>query len=246
MDRDASSTEGGISFDMPDTNPPKDSGLPSEDSLPDNSNNEESCDLEDDTQQKPSSTTTALDKPNQPVDTQIQPVASAPATATRSFGVPSVSFITSTRTPTPSVTEVPSNRGEPDYMAIINKWLRYLDIRTLKYDPMLAQNAFQCSNISGGIINHTRYPGSKGQVMAGGGKEDFENVYVYGWLAEKKALFPLDMDWDENQTPKWDHGNQTLHAELLADQATNPDGTTIEFTKTGCGWAWNVWTCHLA
>lgn len=82
--------------------------------------------------------------------------------------------------------------------------------------------------------------------MAGGGKEDFENVYVYGWLAEKKALFPLDMDWDENQTPKWDHGNQTLHAELLADQATNPDGTTIEFTKTGCGWAWNVWTCHLA
>lgn len=101
MDRDASSTEGGISFDMPDTNPPKDSGLPSEDSLPDNSNNEESCDLEDDTQQKPSSTTTALDKPNQPVDTQIQPVASAPATATRSFGVPSVSFITSTRTPTP-------------------------------------------------------------------------------------------------------------------------------------------------
>lgn len=224
--------------------------------LPDNSTDDEDiCILDDDTpRQKPSSTTSALDKPSQPMATQIEPAVSAAATATPSFGVPPVSFITSTRAPIPSATEVPSDSNDPPYMATINKWLSNLKLRTLEYDPRLAKNALRCSTNSNGILDHITYPGTLGQVMAPGKEEEFDKVFVGGWLAEREDLFQNKTVW-KNFTKGWsyldEYGRpQTGHADILADQAKLEDGTPLKLTKIGCGWAgnemWTMWTCDLS
>ncbi|KAK8912461.1 hypothetical protein VCV18_012424 [Metarhizium anisopliae] len=180
----------------------------------------------DNTPPKPSTTTTtASDKP---VATQTEPVISA----------------------TPSPTEVPPSNDEPDYMAIVHKWLRDLNLRPLKYDAELAKTALQCSELSHGALQHR---GSNAQIMAPGKEMAFEHVFVGGWLGERKELFPDEKVW-EKFSQGWNYMGQTGHADALADQSTYQDGTPVKLTKIGCGWAggsnggqqWNMWTCDLA
>ncbi|EFY87335.1 hypothetical protein MAC_06570 [Metarhizium acridum CQMa 102] len=204
-----------------DACPPEDDSLPEDNGLPNSPNDEEKTDNpEDNTPQKPSTTISASHKP---VATQTRPVVS----------------------PTPSATKVPSGGDEPFYMATVNKWLGDLNLRPLKYDSKLAQNALQCSEDSKGALNHKLYPGSMGQVMAQGKENGFEKVFVGGWLGERPNLFPDNAIW-EKFSRGWNHMGQTGHADILSDQAKADDGTPIKVTMIGCGWAWNMWTCDVA
>ncbi|KFG83174.1 hypothetical protein MANI_002882 [Metarhizium anisopliae] len=208
--------------DQPDDNDQPEDDQPEED-CPDE---DESPNPGDNTPPKPSATTTtASDKP---VATQTEPVVSA----------------------TPSPTEVPPSNDEPDYMAIVHKWLRDLNLRPLKYDAELAKTALQCSKLSNGALTHR---GNNAQIMAPGKEMAFEHVFVGGWLGERKELFSDEKVW-KKFSQGWNYMGQTGHADALADKSTYQDGTPVKLTKIGCGWAggsnggqqWNMWTCDLA
>ncbi|KAM4065965.1 cysteine-rich secretory protein family protein [Hirsutella rhossiliensis] len=122
-----------------------------------------------------------------------------------------------------------------EYMAIVNKWRKKMSLEELKHDQKLESNARRTSSQSGGQLTHYLFPGSIGQVMAPGKENDFERVFVGGWLCELPNLSGLGSIC-KSMSKGWMY-NTVSHAELL---------TSTKHSKIGCGFEHGIWTCDLA
>jgi hypothetical protein len=123
-----------------------------------------------------------------------------------------------------------------DYMVIANQWRHNLDKGSLVHDPKLESNAKDTVMSSNGRMVHKLNTGTYAQVLAPGTAEDFEDVFVGGWLCERPNLPGLD-GVCSTLSRGWDYRGQTGHADIL---------TTAEYSKIGCGWHTGIWACDLA
>ncbi|KIX01509.1 uncharacterized protein Z518_09235 [Rhinocladiella mackenziei CBS 650.93] len=155
---------------------------------------------------------------------------------------------TATPTPTPAAeepattTEAPAatttaDSGSTDgYMGIVSKWRSAGGLPALTQDSTLEGNALKTATDSGGTLTHELNPGTMAQVLAPGNADNFESVYVGGWLCEIPTLPGLDGICD-TLAQGWNHAGQTGHAEIL---------TSTSYTKIGCALASGIWACDLA
>jgi hypothetical protein len=135
----------------------------------------------------------------------------------------------------PTLTAYPAmpSRG---YMEIVNEWRTKLDMKTLMHDPELETNAMDAVVVGNGAETHKLNPGTYAQVIAPGKPNNFEYVFVGGWLCEIPDLPGLG-DICESQSVGWIHNGQTGHAKIL---------TSKDYTRIGCALYANVWCCDLA
>jgi hypothetical protein len=89
---------------------------------------------------------------------------------------------------------------------------------------------------SNGQMVHKLNPGSFGQVLAPGNADDFEHVFVGGWLCEIPSLPGLD-GVCAKQSEGWAYAGQTGHAEIL---------TSDQYSKIGCALHAGIWCCDVA
>lgn len=178
-----------------------------------------------------------------------QPAASSPAAVE-----PSVPVVTATEPAQPVVTDrpwedvssAPAETASPTseapapsgtgYMAIVNEYRAKMGLSELTQDSKLESNAMDTSNSAMGTLTHKLNPGSMGQVMAPGDDniEEFEHVFVGGWLCEIPSLLPSDCG---EQSKGWNYEGQTGHAKILTD---------TKYSKIGCACATGIWTCDVA
>lgn len=140
--------------------------------------------------------------------------------------------------PATSPSSTPSS-GDTGYMAIVSKWRTAGGLPDLSHDSQLEANALKTSTNSVGGLIHELNPGTMAQVLAPGNPNNFENVYVGGWLCEIPTLPGLN-GICATEAQGWDHSNgETGHALIL---------TSLSYTKIGCAIssATNVWACDLA
>lgn len=122
------------------------------------------------------------------------------------------------------------------YMVVANKWRSRLGKGALVHDPKLESNAKDTVISSNGRIAHKLNTGTYAQVLAPGNVEDFEDVFVGGWLCERASLPGLD-GICTTLSRGWDYRGQTGHADIL---------TSLQYSKMGCGWHAGIWACDLA
>ena len=150
---------------------------------------------------------------------------------------------------------------------VVNKWRDAYGLGKLTWDEQLATNAYNNGKANNGDTNgwdHELFPGSEGQVMAGGWSKTtkdigqwtpFELTYLSGWLCEVPSDAALAGVCDETlKLAPYNHDGQTGHHELL---------TKPSFTRVGCAFypkggseatsmtEWDgqdsgIWTCDLA
>lgn len=139
--------------------------------------------------------------------------------------------------PTPSQPEpappAPNNSG---YQAVVDEWRAKLGLKPLTNSKKLEDNAKDTVAASKGQMIHKLNTGSFGQVLAPGDEDNFEHVFVGGWLCEIPTLAGL-AGVCETQSEGWTYQGQTGHAELL----TSPD-----YTEIGCALGFGIWCCDLA
>lgn len=129
-------------------------------------------------------------------------------------------------TPTPLAT---------NYQAVVDKWRSRMGLKALANDARLASNAMDTVASSNGQMVHKLNPGSYGQVLAPGSADDFENVFVGGWLCEIPTL-PGLQGVCSTQSDRWAYNGQTAHAEML---------TMDDYSRIGCAWFADIWCCDL-
>ncbi|EXJ88683.1 hypothetical protein A1O1_05614 [Capronia coronata CBS 617.96] len=172
-------------------------------------------------------------------------------TITETAGAPTVATATAVYTPPAAV--VPSaapvaassssaapavaSSGATGYMAIVSKYRAAGGLPALTQDSTLEANALKTSTDSVGGLKHELNPGSMAQVLAPGNPNNFESVYVGGWLCEIPTLPGLD-GICSTASQGWSHDGQTGHAKIL----------TGSYSKIGCSISsnTNVWACDLA
>jgi len=173
-------------------------------------------------------------------------VYSAPAAPTYTQEAPEAPWTPeSTPTPTPAASASPSpspaagsSSDNTGYMSIVSKYRAAGGLPALTQDSLLESNAMKTSvNSVGGLI-HELNPGTFAQVLAPGTPDNFESVYVGGWLCEIPTLPGLN-GICATLAQGWNHDGQTGHAEIL---------TSTAYTKIGCALASStgVWACDLA
>jgi hypothetical protein len=121
-------------------------------------------------------------------------------------------------------------------MSIVSKWRSAMGLSALAQDAKLQSNAQDTSASSGGQLKHKLNPGSMGQVMAPGSANDFESVFVGGWLCERPTLPGLGSVCN-TASKGWNHAGQTGHADILSSK---------NYKKIGCALASGIWTCDVA
>lgn len=155
--------------------------------------------------------TAAPQQPQQPQ--QPQPTASAQPTSAPS--VPS------------------TNSG---YMGVVDTWRSKMGLGALSQDSKLEGNALKTAQDGNGEMVHELNPGTFAQVLAPGSADEFEHVFVGGWLCEMPSLPGLDGICG-SQSQGWSYGGQTGHAEILS---------STSYSKIGCALADGIWACDLA
>lgn len=136
--------------------------------------------------------------------------------------------------PTPAA-PAPAN-PESGYMKIVNTWRSNMGMSKLECTDLLESNAMKTVMKSNGQMVHDLNPGTYAQVLAPGGEDDFEHVFVGGWLCEIPTLPGLNGVCDK-QSQGWTYAGQTGHAEILTNKA---------YTKIGCALYAGIWSCDLA
>ena len=111
-----------------------------------------------------------------------------------------------------------------------------MGMKPLAHDSKLESNAMDTVVSSNGQMVHKLNPGSFGQVLAPGNADDFEHVFVGGWLCEMPSLPGLD-GVCATQSEGWAYAGQTGHAEIL---------TSDSYSKIGCALHEGIWCCDLA
>jgi hypothetical protein len=111
-----------------------------------------------------------------------------------------------------------------------------MGMKPLANDAKLQSNAMDTVVSSNGQMVHKLNPGSYGQVLAPGNADDFEHVFVGGWLCEMPSLPGLD-GVCATQSEGWAYEGQTGHAEIL---------TSDNYSKIGCALHAGIWCCDLA
>ncbi|OAP63839.1 hypothetical protein AYL99_03066 [Fonsecaea erecta] len=189
-------------------------------------------------------------------------VSATPAATDSNFGSggpfnrPSPQDYTPTEAPAPPATSAPqapaSSPATPassappasgsslyDYMDVVSKWRAAGGLPALTQNSQLEANAMKTSTDSVGGLIHELNPGTMAQVLAPGTPDNFESVYVGGWLCEIPTLPGLN-GICATEAQGWDHSNgETGHAEIL---------TSTSYSKIGCALALStgVWACDLA
>ncbi|CBX96877.1 predicted protein [Plenodomus lingam JN3] len=141
--------------------------------------------------------------------------------------------------PTPEPSPEPSPEPTPDdssYQAIIKKWRQKMGLPELQHSALLEQNAIRTVLRSNGEMAHFLFEGSKGQVLAPGDENNFEKVFVGGWLCEMPQLFGLD-GICQTMSDGWVYNGQVGHAKILTDP---------QYTTFGCGVHKKIWCCDVA
>ena len=111
-----------------------------------------------------------------------------------------------------------------------------MGMKPLEHDSKLESNAMDTVVSSNGQMVHKLNPGSFGQVLAPGNADDFEHVFVGGWLCEIPSLPGLDGVCAQ-QSEGWAYAGQTGHAEIL---------TSDQYSKIGCALHAGIWCCDVA
>lgn len=141
--------------------------------------------------------------------------------------------------PAPSSTSTPAPAPAPTasgYQGVVDEWRKKLGMKALEHDSKLESNAMDTVVASNGQMIHKLNPGSYGQVLAPGNADDFEHVFVGGWLCEMPNLPGLDGVCAQ-QSQGWAYAGQTGHAEIL---------TSDQYSKIGCALHAGIWCCDLA
>lgn len=140
---------------------------------------------------------------------------------------------TPTPTPTPEPAPAPATGG---YMDVVAKWRAKLGLSELEYSEKLQNNALDVVIEGKGQMVHKLNDGTFGQVLAPGKDDEFERVFVGGWLCEMPNLSGLDGACQEFSAG-WDYQGQTGHAEILISP---------NYSKIGCSQREGIWCCDLA
>jgi len=135
--------------------------------------------------------------------------------------------------PTSTPAPAPTSSG---YMAVVDTWRSKLGKKALIHDDTLEANALNCVTESNGQMVHKLNPGSFGQVLAPGNANDFEHVFVGGWLCEMPNLPGLD-GVCSSESSGWSYEGQTGHAKILTDDS---------YSKIGCALYAGIWGCDVA
>ncbi|KAF2855028.1 hypothetical protein T440DRAFT_201841 [Plenodomus tracheiphilus IPT5] len=122
------------------------------------------------------------------------------------------------------------------YQGIVDKWRAKLNLKPLINSKKLEDNAMNTVIASNGEMIHKLNAGTFGQVLAPGDKDDFEHVFVGGWLCEIPTLPGLD-GICQTQSAGWTYQGQTGHAEIL---------TSPNYSEIGCAFNAGIWCCDLA
>jgi uncharacterized protein YkwD len=122
------------------------------------------------------------------------------------------------------------------YQAVVDTWRAKLGLKPLANDAKLESNAMDTVVSSNGQMVHKLNPGSFGQVLAPGNKDDFLHVFLGGWLCEIPSLPGLD-GICSTESDGWAYEGQTGHAEIL---------TSDNYSKIGCALYAGIWCCDLA
>lgn len=149
--------------------------------------------------------------------------------------------VTPIATPTPVVSKPPvptSAAPAPStgYMGVVSEWRSKLGLKALTQDALLESNAMDCVKSSAGVMKHKLNEGSMGQVLAPGQADEFEHVFVGGWLCEISTLPGLN-GICKTASEGWAYAGQTGHAEILTSPA---------YSKIGCALYDGIWGCDLA
>lgn len=123
------------------------------------------------------------------------------------------------------------------YQGVVDTWRSKMGLKPLKNSAKLQGNALDCVKSSPGKMSHKLNPGSYGQVLAPGGPDDFEHVFVGGWLCEMPSIAGLGEETCRKQSVGWDYAGQTGHAEIL---------TAPNYSEIGCANYDGIWSCDLA
>ncbi|KAJ4990668.1 hypothetical protein SVAN01_03899 [Stagonosporopsis vannaccii] len=174
----------------------------------------------------PAVTTTVVYEENTPAPaptSEVVEYSEAPAPA------PTSTKATTSAAPAPA----PSAAG---YQGVVDTWRAKMGMKPLINDAKLESNAMDTVVSSNGQMVHKLNPGSFGQVLAPGNADDFEHVFVGGWLCEIPTLPGLD-GVCSSASDGWAYNGQTGHAEIL---------TSDSYSKIGCALHAGIWCCDVA
>ena len=132
----------------------------------------------------------------------------------------------------------PSTGVDGSWEGIVSEWRTRMGLKALSDDSQLIQNAQKTADESVGGLLHQLNPGSMAQVLAPGDTDNFEYVFVGGWLCELPNTTGLNGVCAQ-QSEGWSYEGQTGHAEIL---------TSPSYSKIGCAYSsgTGVWSCDLA
>lgn len=138
-------------------------------------------------------------------------------------------------TSAPAATPVTPATGT-GYMGVVEAWRSKMGLSALAHDDKLESNAKDCVVSSAGQMKHKLNTGSFGQVLAPGDVDNFEHVFLGGWLCEIPTLAGLN-GICATASDGWSYQGQTGHAEIL---------TSPNYSKIGCACFDGIWACDLA
>ncbi|KAJ4289865.1 hypothetical protein N0V90_011198 [Kalmusia sp. IMI 367209] len=122
------------------------------------------------------------------------------------------------------------------YMDTVNTWRAKLGLSTLTQDSTLEANALKTCDDGNGEMKHELNPGTFGQVLAPGQPDEFERVFVGGWLCERPDMPGMD-GICSSMSKGWAYDGQTGHADILSSK---------DYTKIGCACSKGIWGCDVA
>lgn len=186
------------------------------------------------TPEAPAVTTTVVYEENTPAP------APAPTSAVVEYSQapPPAPAPSSTKEAATSAAPSPAPSAAPasGYQGIVDTWRAKMGMKPLINDAKLESNAMDTVVSSNGQMVHKLNPGSFGQVLAPGQADDFEHVFVGGWLCEIPTLPGLD-GVCSSASDGWAYNGQTGHAEIL---------TSDNYSKIGCALHAGIWCCDVA
>jgi hypothetical protein len=187
-------------------------------------------------------TTTTIVKKPVAKPTDAYPVVSMPA-----YEAPAPAKSTYTPAPEPTYAPAPEPTYAPEpspqpapatggYMDVISKWRSKMGLKELAHSSKLEGTSMDTVKSAPGVMKHKLNSGVYGQVLAEGKENEFENVYLGGWLCERPNAAGLDGAC-QSASNGWDYQGQTGHADIL---------TSPEYTQIGCSFFDGIWCCDLA
>ncbi|KAK7750187.1 hypothetical protein SLS62_007939 [Diatrype stigma] len=139
--------------------------------------------------------------------------------------------------PGPSAVRARDGATSSSYMDVVSLWRANLGLSALAEDAGLAANAQKTVDDGRGQMAHELNPGTLGQVLAPGQPDEFEHVFVGGWLCEMPDMDGLGDVCASDLGQGWYYDGQTGHAEIL---------TSPSYSRIGCANAMGIWACDLA